>query len=509
MWSTEELIVAAATAPGGGGRGVVRLSGAGLEQLLARLFAPTGEGFAAGGGPPRLVAARLVAAGIGAEWGGVPVAILHWPGPGGPTGGPLAEVQLPASPPLVQAVVAAACGCGARLARGGEFSLRSFLAGRIDLVQAEAVLAVVDAVTPAELASGLDRLAGGVGRDLELLRESLLDLAADVEAAIDFADERTPDAVPVAEAAGRAAVQRRLAAATAAVDRLIHRLASRDASAGAGLPRVVLVGRPNIGKSSLFNALVGRSAAIVADESGTTRDWIAARLSGDGPGCLVVDVAGIDPAGTDRSGAAGRAGDAPPAWPVAAGATDRGETPPERPLELLAAERACEEIARADVLVVCRDACPDASWPMEAGGVPPTARPVPRIAVATRCDLVAEIDRATARPPVPGEHRTSARSGAGIDGLRRAIAEAVASLPAAGSSATLRLAAGLAAAHTAVMAARDAAAEGGPAGADEAVIAGLVREAVAALDEVTGDDFGVGIGTDLLDRIFSRHCIGK
>jgi tRNA U34 5-carboxymethylaminomethyl modifying GTPase MnmE/TrmE len=146
---------------------------------------------------------------------------------------------------------------------------------------------------------------------------------------------------------------------------------------------------------------------------------------------------------------------------------------------------------------------------MEAGGVPPTARPVPRIAVATRCDLVAEIDRATARPPVPGEHRTSARSGAGIDGLRRAIVEAVASLPAAGSAATLRLAAGLAAARTAVVAARDAAADGGLAGADEAVIAGLVREAVAALDEVTGDDFGVGIGTDLLDRIFSRHCIGK
>jgi len=525
MWSTRELIVAPATAAGPGGRGVVRFSGEGLEPLLHGLFTTVGTGFATAGGPPRLIAAALSPAGLGAEWGLVPVGILHWPGPQGPTGGPLAEVHLPASAALLQAVVTEACRLGARLARGGEFSLRSFLAGRIDLVQAEAVLAVVDATTGDELASALDRLAGGVGRELQGLRESLLDLAADVEASIDFADERTPDAVPAADEAARWAVGRRLAAAADAVDRLARRLVVRDASAGAGLPRVVLVGRPNVGKSSLFNALVGRPAAIVADESGTTRDWIAARVDGGAaPGFLLVDLAGIDPA------VAGEGGDADPT------ADGLRHEPPA----LAAMERAREEILRADVLVVCRDATGER--PPEVTGA--AARDVPRLAVATRCDLAASDEPAsrcdlaapdepasrcdlaapdepasrcdlaapdepvTGRPPAAGERRTSARTGAGVAALRAEIARVVASLPATGSPATLRLAAGLEAARAAIVAARDAA-EDGRAAVDEAVLAGLVRESVAALGEVTGSDLGVGAGTELLDRIFSRHCIGK
>jgi len=501
MWSTRELIVAPATAAGPGGRGVVRFSGEGLEPLLHGLFTTVGTGFATAGGPPRLIAAALSPAGLGAEWGLVSVGILHWPGPQGPTGGPLAEVHLPASAALLQAVVTEACRLGARLARGGEFSLRSFLAGRIDLVQAEAVLAVVDATTGDELASALDRLAGGVGRELQGLRESLLDLAADVEASIDFADERTPDAVPAADEATRWAVGRRLAAAADAVDRLARRLVVRDASAGAGLPRVVLVGRPNVGKSSLFNALVGRPAAIVADESGTTRDWIAARVDGGAaPGFLLVDLAGIDPA------VAGEGGDADPT------ADGLRHEPPA----LAAMERAREEILRADVLVVCRDATGER--PPEVTGA--AARDVPRLAVATRCDLAAPDEPAsrcnlaapdepvTGRPPAAGERRTSARTGAGVAALRAEIARVVASLPATGSPATLRLAAGLEAARAAIVAARDAA-EDGRAAVDEAVLAGLVREAVAALGEVTGSDLGVGAGTELLDRIFSRHCIGK
>lgn len=477
MWSIRELIVASATVRGSGARAIVRLSGEGLERLLNSLFAATGGGFVRQGEPPQLVAARLAARELTAEWGELPVELIHWPGPQGPTGGPLAEVQLPASGPLVDAVVAAACRHGARLARGGEFSLRSFLAGRLDLLQAEAVLAVVEAKTPAELAAALDSMAGGVGRTLHRLRETLLDLTADIEASIDFADEHTPDAVPVADAAAWAAIEARLAVAVEELDAVAARLASRDSSAVTDLPRVVLVGPPNIGKSSLFNRLVGRDAALVADEAGTTRDWIAARLDIDAtePACLLVDAAGVvygvadDVAGTAACGL----------------------------IERAAAERARAEIARSDVVVVCSDAAASVGTVL-----PPFPLASPRIDVFTRCDL--------ATPSQCLEYAsafiTSSRSGLGIAAVRSAILGAVASLPGGRSPATLRMRVGVAAAREAVVAAcaaADSRHSGEP--RDEAIVAGLLHQAVSAVGEVTG----VEIGTDLIDRIFSRHCIGK
>jgi tRNA modification GTPase len=457
MWSADELIVAPATVAGCGGRAVVRLAGDGLDGLLSRLFRPAAAGFARPGERPRVVAARL-ADDLAREWGAVDVDVLHWPGPAGPIGGPLAEAQLPCSGPLIDAVVAEACRHGARLARGGEFTLRGFLAGRLDLLQAEAVLAVVDARTPEELTAALDRLAGGAGRQLDSVRGILLDLLADIEAAIDFADETTPDAVPAGPAWSTTAG--RLDECDAALAAVAAGLARRDASA-AGLPRVVLAGRPNIGKSSLFNALAGGTPALVADEPGTTRDWLEARLHGpEGPRCVLVDLAGISPAGAVDEVTA------------AAEALARGE------------------IGRADVIVSCRDAATAGRTVRVAG--------VPCIDVLTRCDLVPAA-------AATGEFATSSRTGAGLEAVRAAILAAVANLPPR-TPAGLRLAVGVDAARAAlgeglavVRAPRRNAA------VDEALVACLVRRAVEALAEVTG----AAIGTDLLDRIFSRHCIGK
>ena len=459
MWSADELIVAPATVPGRGARAIVRLTGDGLAALLEAMFMPQATSWPRPGEPPRVVHATLATDGLGREWGALPVEILCWPGPAGPVGGPLAEVQLPASAHLVDAVVVEACRHGARLARGGEFTLRAFLTGRLDLVQAEAVLGVVDARTPEELSAALDRMAGGAGRALAAVRDELLDLLADIEASIDFADETTPDSVPVAPA--WSGIAERLDGCRRSIERASATLAARDAAA-TDLPRVALVGPPNIGKSSLFNALVGHEAALVADESGTTRDWLEARIGGtSGSDHVLVDLAGLDAACLPGAGVAAAAQAA-----------------------------AAAELRRADVIVACRDPAMPAAPPVDHAG--------PRIDVVTRCDL--------GTPPEGIAIATSARTGVGITRLRAAIHAAVAALPPRGTPATVRMAAGAGAATVAIDAAfRAARAAGDGAAVDEAIIAASIRTAAECLADVTG----AAIGTDLLDRIFSRHCIGK
>ena len=497
MWSTHELIVAPATVRGFGARSVVRLAGDGLEALLATLFRPGGAGFTTVGQGPRLVAAWLADEPLGLEWGSLEVEVLYWPGPAGPIGCPLAEVQLPCSPLLSDAIVAEACRHGARLARGGEFSLRAFLAGRLDLLQAEAVVSIVDARTPSELTEALDRMAGGVGQQLHAIRDRLLNLVADIEAAIDFGDERIRDEASTAQTAFWAQVHAEVSAATEALAECSKRLAARDAAETGQLPRVVLVGRPNIGKSSLFNALVGHPAAIVADESGTTRDWISTRLEDSGAcvfrgtqtACMLVDIAGVGSGPDGNDGPEGHDADGPAAIQRAAVASAIGE------------------VSRADVVVVCRDASDgstDASsdqlmdllhrMDRTAGSV------VQRLAVATRCD------REAAGPIAVGAIATSSVTTLGIDALRQAIFQAISTLPGYFSVATLRMRVGVDATATKLAEASAMAALTQAGGTqDEAIVASLLTVAIDSLGAITGAE----IGTDILDRIFSRHCIGK
>jgi len=206
--SPDDLIVAAATPPGGAVRAIVRIAGEGLPELLRRLLEPSGPTAAAASewppreATPRLLAARFAEARLVDRFGKLPCDVLLW-SEGGPIGGPLAELQLPGCDAMTEAVVAAACRHGCRVPRGGEFTLRAFLAGRLDLLAAEAVLAVVDARSHDELSAALDRMAGGTGRSLEAVRQGLLEVAGDLEAMIDFGEEKSFDRAEIIEAFDR------------------------------------------------------------------------------------------------------------------------------------------------------------------------------------------------------------------------------------------------------------------------------------------------------------------
>ena len=184
---TADTIAAIATAPGGGARAIVRISGPNVAEILAGCFRPHGEPILASARLPRVVPGEVLLPGGPVQE--LPADLYFWPTCRSYTRAPLAELHTLGSPPLVAALLAAVCAAGARLAEPGEFTLRAFLAGRIDLVQAEAVLGVIDARNQRELSDALARLAGGLSAPLMELRETLLELLAHVEAGLDFVED--------------------------------------------------------------------------------------------------------------------------------------------------------------------------------------------------------------------------------------------------------------------------------------------------------------------------------
>jgi tRNA modification GTPase len=437
-------IAALATPPGRSALAVVRLSGSGAFEVAAQVI----TGFRSA--PPRT--ATLAAFRDGA--GGVIDRGLYtvFPGPASYTGEDLVELSCHGGLLVPARLLAALHAAGARPAAPGEFTRRAVMNGKLDLVQAEAVGDLIDATAPAQARAALQQLDGGLSRRLADLREALLQAESLLAYEIDFPDE---DDGPVAPA--RIAAQ--LESVSSRIEHLLDSAPAAERLREGAL--LVLAGRPNTGKSSLFNALLGAERTLVTEIPGTTRDAVEAHTDFLGWPVRLVDTAGL--------------------W----------EAPD--PIDRLGVDVSRRYLGAADLVLLCAET--GRALGADESSV---AAERPTLLVRTKADLAA----ATPGGGVP----VSAVSGAGLGDVRRAAAEQV-----FGDRmvlADLEPALGRARQRTALAHARealDAALKQFRGPRDPVLVAHHLREATRALDEVIG---GVDI-EEVLDRVFAGFCVGK
>lgn len=446
MRAPPETIVAVATPNGHGGIGVVRVSGG-----AARAVAKAVCGFEPPSRRARLVDFR--------DAGGATIdhgLALFFPTPHSFTGEDVLELHAHGSPVVLDALVRRACEAGARPARAGEFSERAFLNGKLDLAQAEAVADLIAAHSEAQARAALRSLDGAFSRRVEALVHTIVQLRVEVEAAIDFSEDAS-------ESASLPRLEQLFAAADGQFNALL--LATRN---GARLTRgmhVVIAGTPNVGKSSLLNALAGSERAIVTDIPGTTRDVLRESVLFDGVELTLADTAGLRESADVVEGEGIR--------------------------------RARAELARADLVLVVAECSGEQAGEAVLAGLP---EKVARILVVNKIDLAG---RAPTRMESGGAVTIalSARTGAGLDLLRGEL-KRIAAGEHGDSAFSARsrhvLALERAGEHLAI-------ARSALAASSQELIAEDLRAAQQALGEITG----VFTSEDLLGAIFSTFCIGK
>ena len=455
MFQLNDTIAALASAAGSGGRGIIRCSGPNVVSVLNHRFVPQDETTWSTCSNARRHTGLWHLKDTGRQ---VHLDVYLWPNRRSYTGQPQAEIHTIGSPPILESILGDLFEAGVRPAQAGEFTLRAFLAGRVDLLQAEAVLGVIDAADHVELQTALAQLAGGISHRLTELRVEFLDLLADLEAGLDFTEEGL-------EFVSRDVLVERVLSARNDLQRLLACTETRTRHAARS--RVVIAGPPNAGKSTLFNALLGRSAALVSPIAGTTRDYLTAEVDWHGVALELVDTAGLE------------------------------ET--HDAILQVALQLRAGQIQQADLILHCT-AADDALLP-EAIENFDTQQAPHALHVITKSDTAQEQGLAAN----PSRILISALTGEGLGELKSKVAELLSpehdsETHIVGSSAA-RCRDSLEHAIAALSRAADLAEAGG---GDE-FLATDVREALDELGRITGALYT----DDLLDRIFSKFCIGK
>lgn len=446
MTRDDEPIAAQATAPGKGGIGVVRISGADIGAVVRGLLGRT---------PAERVATTarfLDAQGVAIDHG----VALYFQGPRSYTGQDVLELQGHGGPVVQQLLLRRCLELGCRLAEPGEFTRRAYLNDKLDLAQAEGVADLIEASSARAVRAALRSLDGHFSAEVHTLRDQLVELRALTEATLDFPEEEI-DFLEKAQA------RERLEALAAGINGLLAR-ARQGARLKSGLT-IVLAGRPNVGKSSLLNALAGEEAAIVTAVPGTTRDTISRSITIEGLAIHVIDTAGLR------------------------------ETADE--VEAIGIARTRRAIARADLVLHLVDAAGETEADRAAAAEIPAG--IPLLTVANK------IDAAGLSPATTGDRiRLSAKTHAGLDLLRAELLRR-AGLEGAGEDLVLARERHLEALEAALGAVEAALAQLAGAAPAIELMAEELRLAQEAMNRITGE-FGAD---DLLGEIFGRFCIGK
>ncbi len=452
-----DTIAAISTPPGRGGIGIVRLSGPDAPSIAAQLVRLRH--------PLEHARARLAEV-LDAETGDPQSArideavVTFFAGPNSYTAEDLVEIAAHGSPVVLDLLLRRALDAGARLAEPGEFTQRAFLSGRIDLTQAEAVRDLIEAQTLTQARQAASQMGGSLSRRVAPVKQALVELIALLEAGIDFAEDDV-EITPGQEIAHR-------------IDQLRPPLTALEASFSRG--RIVhdgltlaIVGRPNAGKSSLFNRLIERDRAIVTATPGTTRDTVSERISLDGIPLELVDTAGLREAREEA--------------------------------EQLGIARSREALADAALVLVVLDATQplnEEEWNLLAA-----VQGRPALIALNKCDLVsaqfALTDQLLGTEAIP----TSALTGQGILELRKEILR-LASGGAASEPGMLTNLRQHQAVTTAIAALADAEAANQNHIPHEMILLDLYRS-LWAMDSLTGQT----TPDDILNLIFSTFCIGK
>ena len=441
-----DTIVAAATPPGKGGIGIVRISGDDAERLATAMLGNVPE--------PRLATHAKIHDRNGNELdSGI---ALYFPEPASYTGEAVLEFHGHGGPVVVAAVIGAAVELGARRAEPGEFSKRAFLNGKLDLVQAEAIADLIDSGTSQAARAALRSLSGSFSSAVEDLQQELINLRLHVEAAIDFPEDEI-------DFLSDQDLLRKIAECTEAFAKL-----QREAGIGRVLRdglQVVIVGKPNVGKSSLLNLLSGQEAAIVTEVAGTTRDILRERIEIDGMAVELVDTAGL-------------------------------REDPDR-IEAEGIRRAREALKNADGALWIQDASESVA------GKPDEEIPgdIPVIILRNKIDV-------TGDPPGPSISdestlNVSAKTGAGIDDLREALRRLAGYQDLGEGAFTARRR------HVEAIAMAAEHFQRGREALEQQKAGELFAEDLRLSHQALGEVTGAISSDDLLGRIFSEFCIGK